>query len=204
MFKQYRLRDYRLTLIIYVVLLSTIGVLVIGSAQKVYQTRQLYGLILGVIMMFVLSLVDYTWLLNFSWMFYIAGNVLLVAVLIFGEKINGATRWIRLGIQFQPSDLVKVILILFFAGLFSKNEDKLNTFLTIKCANLVVCHSSPVVRWRVALFVVAGAACCVVNLRGIADVFDAVFFKNSGINNVAVFAVVVVRLDVFKSVEHTA
>ena len=138
MFKQYRLRDYRLTLIIYVVLLSTIGVLVIGSAQKVYQTRQLYGLILGVIMMLVLSLVDYTWLLNFSWMFYIAGNVLLVAVLIFGEKINGATRWIRLGIQFQPSDLVKVILILFFAGLFSKNEDKLNTFRFIMLSLLLL------------------------------------------------------------------
>lgn len=128
MFRQYRLRDYRFSLMIYVVLLSIIGVMVIGSAQKVFQTRQMYGLVLGVIMMIVLSLVDYTWLLNFSWAFYVAGNVLLIAVLIFGEKINGATRWIRLGIQFQPSDLVKIILILFFAGLFSKNEDKLNTF----------------------------------------------------------------------------
>ena len=128
MFKQYRLRDYRLTLVIYVVLLSVIGVLVIGSAQKAYQVRQMYGLILGVIMMLVLSMVDYTWLLNFSWVFYIAGNILLIAVLIIGERINGATRWIRIGIQFQPSDLVKIILILFFAGLFSKNEDKLNTF----------------------------------------------------------------------------
>ena len=128
MFRQYRLRDYRFSLIIYVVLLSSIGVMVIGSAQKVFQTRQLYGLVLGVILMLVLSLVDYTWLLNFSWVFYIAGNILLIAVLFLGENINGATRWIRIGIQFQPSDLVKIILILFFAGLFSKNEDKLNTF----------------------------------------------------------------------------
>ena len=51
--------------------------------------------------------------MNFSWVFYIAGNILLIAVLIIGERINGATRWIRIGIQFQPSDLVKIILILF-------------------------------------------------------------------------------------------
>lgn len=138
MFRQYKLRDYRFTLVLYVIVLATIGVLVIGSADKAFQTRQLYGLILGVVLRVVLSLVDYTWLLNFSWMIYLAGNVLLVAVLIFGEKINGARRWIRIGIQFQPSDLMKIILILFFAGLFSKNEDKLNTFRFIMLSLLLL------------------------------------------------------------------
>ena len=126
MFRQYRLRDYKFSLVIWVVILSVIGILVIGSAQESTQNRQVFGLVLGIILMLVLSLTDYTWLLNFSWAFYLAGNVLLVAVLIFGENINGATRWIRIGIQFQPSDLVKIILILFFAGLFSKNEDRIS------------------------------------------------------------------------------
>ena len=126
MFRQYRVRDYKFSLIIWVVILSVIGILVIGSAQSSSQSRQIFGLVLGVIMMLILSVTDYTWLLNFSWAFYIGGIVLLIAVLIFGEKINGATRWIRIGIQFQPSDLVKIILILFFAGLFSKNEDRIS------------------------------------------------------------------------------
>ena len=128
MFRQYRLRDYRFSLILWVGILSVLGIMVIGSAQHSTQARQIYGFALGLVLMLVLSLVDYTWVLNFSWILYLIGNVLLVAVLLFGENINGATRWIRICIQFQPSDLVKLILILFFSGLFSKNEDKLNTF----------------------------------------------------------------------------
>ncbi len=128
MFRQYRIRDYKFTLILWVVILSVIGIMVIGSAQHSSQIRQTYGFVLGLILMLVLSVTDYTWLLNFSWIFYLSGNLLLIAVLLFGENINGATRWIRIGIQFQPSDLMKIILILFFSGFFSKNEDKLNTF----------------------------------------------------------------------------
>ncbi len=128
MFRQYRIRDYKFSLILWVTILSVIGIMVIGSAQQSTQSRQIYGFALGFVLMLILSLVDYTWILNFSWLLYLIGNVLLVAVLLVGENINGATRWIRIGIQFQPSDLVKLLLILFFSGLFSKNEDKLNTF----------------------------------------------------------------------------
>ena len=128
MFRQYRIRDYKFSLILWVSILSVIGIMVIGSAQRSTQSRQIYGFVLGFVLMLVLSLVDYTWILNFSWLLYLIGNLLLVAVLLVGENINGATRWIRIGIQFQPSDLCKLLLILFFSGLFSKNEDKLNTF----------------------------------------------------------------------------
>ena len=138
MFRQYRLRDYKFTLIIWVTILSVIGIMVIGSAQHSSQIRQTYGFVLGFILMLILSVTDYTWLLNFSWVFYLAGNLLLIAVLLFGERINGATRWIRIGIQFQPSDLMKIILILFFSGLFSKNEDKLNTFRFIMFSLLLL------------------------------------------------------------------
>lgn len=138
MLRQYKLRDYRFSLVFLVILLSVIGILVIGSAQKAAQSRQIYGLILGLTAMLVLSLVDYTWLLNFSWIFYAAGIVLLAAVLRFGTNVNGATRWIQIGIRFQPSDLVKIILILFFSGLFSRNEDKLNTFRFIAVSLLLL------------------------------------------------------------------
>lgn len=128
MFRRYQLRDFSFTLVLFVLALSAMGIRIIGSANKGYQSRQLYGLILGLILMLVLSLVDYTWLMNFSWILYIISIVLLAAVLIMGRTVNNATRWINIaGIQFQPSDLTKIILILFFAGLFSKNEDRLNT-----------------------------------------------------------------------------
>lgn len=127
MLRQYRLRDYRFSLILWVAAISTLGILLIGSAQQSTQQRQIWGIALGLTLMIILSFVDYTWLLNFYWFFYLAGNALLVAVLLVGENINGATRWIRIGIQFQPSDVMKIILILFFAKFFSKHEDKLNT-----------------------------------------------------------------------------
>ena len=131
MFKQYKLTDYHFSLILLVCALSTLGIMIIGSAQRSSQTRQLYGLILGVFIMIVFSFIDYSWMLAFSWIMYIVGVVLLIAVLIFGENVNNATRWIRIGIQFQPSDLMKILLILFFANFFTEHEDTLNTFKTI-------------------------------------------------------------------------
>ena len=128
MLRQYRLRDYRFSLVMWVTVLSVLGIMIIGSAQESSQQRQTYGLVLGLVLLIIFSFVDYSWLLNFSWIFYGSSLLLLVAVLIFGERINGARRWIRIGIQFQPSDLVKIVLILFFAGLFSKYEDRLNSF----------------------------------------------------------------------------
>ena len=118
MFKQYKLRDYRFSLIILVISLSALGIMIIGSAQRSSQNKQLYGLILGIGVMIFVSLIDYSWMLSFSWLMYLVGAALLVAVLIFGENVNNATRWIRIGVQFQPSDLVKIILILFFSSYF--------------------------------------------------------------------------------------
>ena len=116
MFRQYDFRQYRLTLIFWVCILSILGIMIIGSAQISSQRRQMFGLVLGLTVMLTLSLIDYQYLLRFAWVYYIAGLILLVAVLLFGENVNGATRWIRIGIQFQPSDLMKIILILFFAA----------------------------------------------------------------------------------------
>ena len=131
MFKQYKLTDYHFSLILLVCALSTLGIMIIGSAQQSSQTRQIYGLILGVAIMILFSCIDYSWMLAFSWIMYIVGVILLIAVLLFGENVNNATRWIRIGIQFQPSDLMKILLILFFANFFAEHEDTLNTFKTI-------------------------------------------------------------------------
>lgn len=131
MLRQYRLRDYRFSLILWVMALAVLGILLIGSAQESTQQRQIWGLALGIVLMVILSLVDYTWLLKFYWIFYLGGNALLLAVLLFGENVNGATRWIRIGIQFQPSDVMKIILIVFFAKLFATYEEKLNTLKMI-------------------------------------------------------------------------
>ena len=107
----------------FVTALSVIGVFVVGSAQQSYQIQQLQGVILGLIAMAVVSLIDYNWILKFYWVMYAVNIVMLIAVLLFGENVNGATRWLNLGfVQFQPSDLTKLILILFFARFLSDRE----------------------------------------------------------------------------------
>ena len=139
MLKQYKIKDYRFRLILWVVALSVIGIMVIGSADESYQTRQIVGLVSGIVMMVIVSLIDYKWILNFSWLIYIAGIGLLLAVEFFGEEAKGAQRWIQIaGIQFQASDVEKIILILFFAYFFSKYEENISKLKTILFSVILV------------------------------------------------------------------
>ena len=70
MIKLYKLRDYDFRLVIALIILSFIGVLLVGSAEASLQNRQLMGMILGLIVMVVVSLIDFSWILNFSWVIY--------------------------------------------------------------------------------------------------------------------------------------
>ncbi len=139
MLKQYRLRDYKFTLVLMVIALTVIGILVIGSADKSEQNKQIIGLILGLILMVIVSLIDYVWLLQFYWFYYFIGLALLSAVIFVGRNVNGATRWLVIGgINLQPSDLMKIIIIMFFAQYFSRHEDDLNHFKTVVLSVIII------------------------------------------------------------------
>ena len=130
MLKRYSIRNYNFRLVIYLVALTILGILVIGSAKEGNnQTRQIMGLLLGLGAMIVVSLIDYSFVLRFVWILYGLDLVLLAAVIFgFGENHKGATRWIEIaGIQFQPSELSKIILILFFATFLQKHREKINS-----------------------------------------------------------------------------
>ncbi|MGI6010374.1 MAG: FtsW/RodA/SpoVE family cell cycle protein [Ruminococcus sp.] len=132
MFKLYKLKDYSFRLVLWLIVISSIGVLLVGSAMKSLQTRQLFGVILGLVVMTIVSLIDFSWILNFYWIMYIANILLLLAVRVAGRTTYGATRWIAIGpLQFQPTELSKIILILFFARYLMEHEDDLNTLKTL-------------------------------------------------------------------------
>ena len=66
------------------------------------------------------------------------------ALPIFGTNVNGATRWIDIGFfRFQPSDVMKIVLIVFFAKLFSKYEEKISTVKIILFS--LICLGIPLV-----------------------------------------------------------
>ncbi|HJA43858.1 MAG TPA: rod shape-determining protein RodA [Candidatus Dorea stercoravium] len=139
--KPYRLKDYKFTLVILVLAISFLGVLVIGSANEAYQGRQLIGLAGSVVLMIIASLIDYVWIANFYWIFYILSVGMLGLVLIpgVGEVVNGARRWINLGFtNFQPSELAKIFLIIFFARFIMKHEEDLSSRRTILKAVILI------------------------------------------------------------------
>ena len=133
MLKQYKLRFYNFRLMLFLLAVSAIGVVLVSTAREDLKYKQLAGVILGIVIMVILSLIDYSWISNFQWIMYGANIVLLLLVRLFGSTVNGAARWINLGgfIQFQPTELSKIIIILFFACFFMDHEENLNTFRTI-------------------------------------------------------------------------
>ena len=138
--KNYQLKNFRFPLVILVLALSFIGILVVGSAKESLQGKQIFGVILGVIVMLIVALFDYNWILNFYWLMYVGNVVLLLLVKLIGKEVNGAQRWLNLGFTtLQPSDLTKIFMILFFAKFLMKHEEDLNTPKTIiKCVLLIL------------------------------------------------------------------
>ncbi|MBR6316769.1 MAG: rod shape-determining protein RodA [Lachnospiraceae bacterium] len=132
MFKNYRLRDYDFKLILYLCAVTVIGILVIGSAQEGYEKRQLVGFIAGLFLMILLSLFDYSVFLKLYWVFYAVTIVLLLLVRFFGNTVNNAKCWVEIaGIQFQPSEAAKILLILFYAQYMMKRREKISSLKNI-------------------------------------------------------------------------
>ena len=135
MFKQYKLKNYRFRLVADVVLLCIIGVMVVGSAKPSVQNKQIIGIAGGLVVMVIVSLIDYGTILKFRRPIYLLAVVLLAVIFIpgVGDNTGGATRWIQVtsSFKFQPSEFCKILLIIFFAGFFMKYKDQLNTWKTI-------------------------------------------------------------------------
>ena len=118
-------RDFDWYLLAMVLLLCTISVLEIYSATlhtkyTGFHTKQMFWIAGGLIGMFVFARIDYHKLIDFVPWAYGVFLVSLVAVKLFGVKVLGAKRWIRIGhIQFQPSEWVKLVLIIAVARYFA-------------------------------------------------------------------------------------
>ena len=144
-FKQYNFKKLNFSLIFLVLTVSIIGAFMIKIADttegvNLFQ-KQIFGIILGSIVAAVVVLVDYHFICTFAALFYAFGIILLVLVRIpgIGISLYEARRWIQVGpVQIQPSEFVKVIMIIVLATYFSKFITKLNTFLTIAGSVLLI------------------------------------------------------------------
>jgi rod shape determining protein RodA len=139
-------RDFDWTLLTLVLLTSVISVLEIKSATlntkfHGFGEKQIEFLFVGIVLMFIISVVDYHRLLDLSPWAYGVSIILLVAVKAVGQKVLGARRWINLGggIHFQPSEWVKLVLILIVARYFWGLAGRQLSWLDIAKAFALVC-----------------------------------------------------------------
>jgi rod shape determining protein RodA len=118
-------RDFDWTLLVMVLVLCAISVFEIYSATlhtkyAGYYTRQLFWIAAGLAAMFIFAKIDYHVLLDWVPWAYGLGLVALAAMLVVGVPVLHARRWIRIGpVHFQPSEWVKLILILAMARYFA-------------------------------------------------------------------------------------
>lgn len=125
MFRLSSYRDFDWVLLGFVVILSVISVLEIKSATlhtkfHGFDHKQIGFLAVGLVLMFLISMIDYHRLLDIAPWAYGISILSLIAVKVAGQKVLGARRWINLGggIHFQPSEWVKLVLIIVAARYF--------------------------------------------------------------------------------------
>lgn len=129
-------------LIIIIIILLSFGIVMVLSASApsalaetgdsyTYVTKQAIFAVGGLAIMWFVSKIDYRIYKKFYWLIYWCSVGVLLLVLIPGLGINagGARRWINVGFsQFQPSEITKIGMIIFYAGYLSDHKEDLRSF----------------------------------------------------------------------------
>lgn len=129
------------TLLITILLLLSIGLIMLLSASSPsalsesgnsysYFFRQGIFAIAGLFMMWVISNIDYRFYQKYYKLAYVVAFLLLLAVPFIGREVKGAKRWIYVteSLSLQPSEFVKLLMIIFYSAILVKNRDKLGKY----------------------------------------------------------------------------
>lgn len=140
-FSSFLNNPFDFTLLITILLLLSIGLVMVLSASSpsalsesgnsyAYFSKQLIFAVLGIVAMLFISKIDYRFYQKFYKHAWVIAFVLLALVLVAGKTVNGAKRWIYVTetLSIQPSELVKLLMIIFYAGILVKNRDELNKY----------------------------------------------------------------------------
>lgn len=142
--KGYSIKNYKFSVLIITVMLSSISLIVLqkltaGGNTGIF-SKQLVGLIAGLFIAVIVSLVDYHFICKFCIPLYILNLVLMLICkfvnesmfpYFYGKSVDEARRWIHIGgagggTDIMPSEITKIVLILCLAKLFVNLEGKIN------------------------------------------------------------------------------
>ena len=94
-----------------------------------YLKKQLLYLMIGYPLMLLISMIDFEFIERMRWLFIAVSIILLVAVLLWGQDLNGGKRWLNIaGISIQPSELAKFGLMIFMCSYMSRHRKEMKTF----------------------------------------------------------------------------
>ena len=129
------------TLLITILLLLSIGLIMLLSASSPsalsesgnsysYFFRQGVFAVAGLFMMWVISNIDYRFYQKYYKLAYVVAFLFLLAVPFIGREVNGAKRWIYVteSLSIQPSEFVKLLMIIFYSAILVKNRDELGKY----------------------------------------------------------------------------
>ena len=131
--KRYNWRGYDLSIVFVVFILASISTFILSRVTTNFSlVKQIIGLFLGFVLMFIVSLIDYHTICRYIIAFYIFATLMVAATRfspLCTDLNTNSYRWIHLGnfMDFQPSEICKVILILTLAAYFNRcmvKEDK--------------------------------------------------------------------------------
>jgi len=129
------LRDINIYIPILVFMLIIIGLVAISSAVEInnkeidsykFLQKQAISIFIGLIIIMIIQLFDYRIFLDYSLVIYVSTSFILLLILIIGKTVSGGTRWLLLGpLNFQPSEVAKIMVIIVLATILSDEKDKL-------------------------------------------------------------------------------
>lgn len=133
MLENYRFHNYNFKLLLYILIITIFGTVMINSADSSYLKKQVIGLCICIIGLIILSFIDYKFIGKFYLIIYGFNLVLLMSVLLFGYEVKGATRWLGSEnfLTIQPSEFSKIFLIICAAHFLSEHKENINTFKTL-------------------------------------------------------------------------
>ncbi|MBQ1371587.1 MAG: cell division protein FtsW [Oscillospiraceae bacterium] len=129
-----------LSFLLLVILLTLIGLLMLFSASYAranwekdgdsafYFRRQVYFAIFGFAGMLLAGRLNYFIWFRTALILLIASLGLLALVPLIGTEVNGAKRWLKIGVLFQPSELVKLGMVFSFAAMMAAWQSRMDTF----------------------------------------------------------------------------
>ena len=136
-------------LLVSIVLVALIGILSIYSATWTFAGRsigldplvvkQCIWVFVGIVIMLIIAKADYIKILDYAYFIYFLNIIVLLLLLFFGGERYGARRWISIGpFSFQPSEFMKITVILVLAAFLGERREKIGTLGNFISSFLVI------------------------------------------------------------------